>query len=223
MTADEALTYGFDHIAVATGATWRRDGVGIHHRHPIPDDATVEVLTPDDVMASKVPSGRVMVYDDEHFTMGGLLCELIARNGATVILVTPAAEVSSYTTKTMEQHRVHRRLLELGVTILPHHAVAAISDGEVSLVHTVSGTEAIQAVDSVVFVTGRLPNETLALELLSRSDEWSASGLTSVRAIGDAYAPGQIVNAVWDGRRYAEELDGEDDNAIYRRNIPSIE
>ena len=223
MTADEALTYGFDHIAVATGATWRRDGVGIHHRHPIPDDDTVEVSTPDDVTGGRVPGGRVLVYDDEHFTMGGLLCELLAGNGATVTLVTPASEVSSYTTKTMEQHRVHRRLLELGVTILPHHAVAAIANGEVSLVHTVSGAEVTQAVDSVVFVTGRLPNETLALELLSRSDEWSASGLTSVRAIGDAFTPGQIVNAVWDGRRYAEELDGPDDNAIFRRNVPSID
>jgi dimethylamine/trimethylamine dehydrogenase len=100
--------------------------------------------------------------------------------------------------------------------------VTAVSDGEVSLVHTVSGTPGRQNPDSVVFVTGRLPNETLALELLSRSDEWPDSGLVSVRAIGDAFAPGQIVNAVWDGRRYAEELDGPDDNAIFRRNIPRI-
>ncbi len=62
----------------------------------------------------------------------------------------------------------------------------------------------------------------LTLELFDRRDEWADSGLQSVRAIGDAFAPGQIVNAVWDGRRYAEELDGEDDNAIYRRDIPRI-
>lgn len=223
MTADEALTYGFDHIAVATGATWRRDGVGIYHRHPLPNDGTVPVFTPDDVMAGTVPGGRVLVYDDEHFTMGGLLCELIAKTDAEVTLVTPAAEVSSYTTKTMEQHRVHRRLLELGVTILPHHTVAAISDGKVSLVHTVSGEETRRDVDSAVFVTGRLPNDVLTLELFDRREEWADSGLQSVRAVGDAFAPGQIVNAVWDGRRYAEELDGEDDQAIFRRNIPSID
>ena len=44
--------------------------------------------------------------------------------------------------------------------------------------------------------------------LEARSAEWAAAGLQSVRAVGDAYCPGTIAAAVWDGRRYAEELDG---------------
>ena len=31
MAAEEPLPYGFDHIAVATGSVWRRDGVGRWH------------------------------------------------------------------------------------------------------------------------------------------------------------------------------------------------
>ena len=33
------------------------------------------------------------------------------------------------------------------------------------------------------------------------------TGGPAVRAIGDACSPGTIAAAVWDGRRYAEELD----------------
>ena len=36
MSAGDILEYGFDHVAVATGASWRRDGVGRWHTHPMP-------------------------------------------------------------------------------------------------------------------------------------------------------------------------------------------
>ena len=38
VTADEVREYGFDHVAVATGARWRADGVGRRHTRPIPLD-----------------------------------------------------------------------------------------------------------------------------------------------------------------------------------------
>jgi dimethylamine/trimethylamine dehydrogenase len=65
--------------------------------------------------------------------------------------------------------------------------------------------------DGLVLVTARLPNDTLAREL----------GAT---AIGDAYAPGTIATAVWDGRRYAEELDGEPhgDAVPFRREVVEL-
>jgi dimethylamine/trimethylamine dehydrogenase len=65
--------------------------------------------------------------------------------------------------------------------------------------------------DGLVLVTARLPNDALALEL----------GAT---AIGDAYAPGTIATAVWDGRRYAEELDGDPpgDAVPYRREVVEL-
>ena len=48
--------------------------------------------------------------------------------------------------------------------------------------------------------------------------------MRSVRAIGDAWAPGTIATAVWDGRRYAEELDGEEagDEVPFRREVVSL-
>ena len=39
LDADQALEFGADHIVCATGATWRRDGVGHHQHLPLPVDA----------------------------------------------------------------------------------------------------------------------------------------------------------------------------------------
>ena len=55
MNSEEILSYDFDHIAVATGATWRRDGVGVSSPGPVLFDDPVEVLTPDDVMSGSRP------------------------------------------------------------------------------------------------------------------------------------------------------------------------
>ena len=38
MSADDIVEFGFQHVAVATGATWRRDGVARWHTQPIPVD-----------------------------------------------------------------------------------------------------------------------------------------------------------------------------------------
>ncbi len=218
MTADEALGYGFDHVAVATGATWRRDGVGLHHRHPIALGGPV--ATPDDVMAETLPLGPVVVFDDDHFYLGSAIAEMLAGRGSPVTLVTPDAEVASYTRNTMEQERIHRRLLERGVILRPHHTVMSSDEESVRVTHTISGTHDTIEAAVLVLVTSRLPNDALVTELLDRRADWGA--VASVRAVGDALAPGAIVNAIWDGRRFAEELDGRDDDAIFRRNPATL-
>jgi dimethylamine/trimethylamine dehydrogenase len=72
-------------------------------------------------------------------------------------------------------------------------------------------------------VTGRLPDDALAgdLEALAAA----AGGATRVRAVGDASSPGTIAAAVWDGRRYAEELDappGDDTVPPFRREVVQL-
>ncbi|HHC08364.1 MAG TPA: FAD-dependent oxidoreductase [Actinobacteria bacterium] len=220
MTADEVLGYDFDHVAVATGATWRRDGVGRIHTHPIPDDGTVPVFTPDDLMADRLPvAERVVVYDDDRFYLAGVLAELLAREGRRVTYLTPAAVVSAWTEHTLEQGRIQARLLDLGVEILTHRAVDALAEGTLLSRCVFTGrTEPLPA-DAVVMVTARLPEDGLAVELLERRAEWPAN-LRTLRAVGDAFAPGTIAAAVWDGRRFAEELDGPDEAALFRRDVP---
>ncbi|WP_204310531.1 hypothetical protein, partial [Stenotrophomonas maltophilia] len=65
-----------------------------------------------------MPTGNVVLFDDDHYYMGGVLAELMARQGAKVTLVTASAYVSDWTRNTLEQGAIHRRLAELGVEIV---------------------------------------------------------------------------------------------------------
>ncbi|TPW11510.1 MAG: NADH:flavin oxidoreductase, partial [Acidimicrobiaceae bacterium] len=87
-------------------------------------------------------------------------------------------------------------------------------------------TQRIESIgcDSVVVVTARLPDDALARALRERGAEWGAAGLSSVTAVGDSWCPGTIAAAVWDGRRFAEELDENPggDGTPFRREVTAI-
>ena len=70
-----------------------------------------------------------MIYDDDHYYMGGVLAEALARQGCQVTLITPAPMISYWSQFTLEQERIERRLLELGVALYPRHTLAAIRAG----------------------------------------------------------------------------------------------
>ena len=187
---------------------WRRDGIGALAHHRVSTSATLPLLTPDDLMDGVRPGGeRVVIYDDDHYYMGGVLAELLVREGRRVTLVTPAARVSEWTVNTMEQDRIQRRLLELDVEIRTTHTVASGDAGEVLLGCTYTEREHAVACDALVLVTARDPCDGLVTEL--RQTEAGA-----VRAIGDAWCPATIAAAVWDGHRYAEQLDQQDDREV---------
>jgi dimethylamine/trimethylamine dehydrogenase len=207
LTAEEIVSYGFDHVAIATGAGWRRDGTGRWHAAAV-DFGDLPLLTPDDLMDGVRPGGeRVVIYDDDHYYMGGVLAELLVREGRRVTLVTPAARVSEWTVNTMEQDRIQRRLLELDVEIRTTHTVAGGGAGEVLLGCTYTEREHAVGCDALVLVTARDPRDSLVGEL-------QQTDAGTVRAIGDAWCPATIAAAVWDGHRYAEQLDQQDDREV---------
>jgi dimethylamine/trimethylamine dehydrogenase len=221
VTAEEVLRYDFDHVAVATGARWRADGVGRASLHPLPIADRLEVLTPDELLRGRLPAGeRVVLYDDDHYYMGGVLAELLAAAGKHVTLVSPQALVSAWTENTMEQPRVHARLVAAGVTIMLSSALGSAGPGGIQVACVYTDRESTLAADALVLVTARLPNDELAIELAQ------AGRGPVVQAIGDALAPGTIAHAVWDGHRYAEELDdpaGDDrDRVPFRREIIAL-
>lgn len=222
LDADEILSYDFDHVALATGSHWRADGVGRWHTRSLVLDG-VELLTPDDLMAGARPRGpRTVLFDDDHYYLGGVLAELLAAGGYEVKLVTPEPRVSEWTVNTMEQHRIQRRLLELGVTALTAQTVSSASEGVVRTTCVYTGREYEHACDSLVLVTARLPEDGLAAGL---ERALGARSGPTVRLIGDAWAPGTIAAAVWDGHRYAEELDGppsDDDEPPFLREVVEL-
>jgi dimethylamine/trimethylamine dehydrogenase len=207
LTAQEIVSYGFDHVAVATGAEWRRDGTGRWHTTAV-DFGDLPLLTPDDLMDGVRPDGeRVVIYDDDHYYMGGVLAELLVREGRRVTLVTPGARVSEWTVNTMEQDRIQRRLLELDVEIQTAHTVAGGGAREALLGCAYTEREQVVGCDALVLVTARDPRDGLVTEL-------PQTEAGAVRAIGDAWCPATIAAAVWDGHRYAEQLEQQDNREV---------
>jgi dimethylamine/trimethylamine dehydrogenase len=226
LTAEDVLGFGFAHVAIATGSAWRRDGVGRLHTKPIPFDASVAVLTPDDLMAGKRPAGReVVVFDDDHYYMASVIAELLVAEGCRVRLVTMASRAADWTYHTMEQHRIQARLLELGVVVDANRGVRATVPGGVELVCKFTGRAEIVACDALVPVTARLPDDGLFTDLMARQADWGDAGIVRVQAIGDAWAPGTIAAAVYAGRRFAEEFDlpeHDGDTVPFRREITGL-
>jgi len=221
LTADDIRAMGAEHVAIATGATWRRDAVARLHLAPIPTDATMPIFTPDDLMAGGgATSGRVVIYDDDHFYMASVLAELLVSRGCRVDLVTPATKVAEWTVNTLEQATIQRRMLEIGVSLHLSKSVERVHDRAVTLSCTYTGRETDLTCDAVLMVTSRLPNDAL-YQALRQSGQ---GDIKSLKLIGDAAAPGPIAWATYAGRRYAEELDQPDrgDALSFRREITAI-
>ncbi len=195
---EQILEFGADRVAIATGSRWRRDGVGRHLDEPVPGWERPSVLTPDDIMAGARPAGPVLVFDDDHYYMGGVIAEALRLAGCEVTLVTPANEVSTWTTHTDEQYRIQKRLLELEVVLVTGTSLARVDDGSALLESVYTGRMREIAAASVVMTTSRAPEDALYRSLADRID---------IQRIGDCDAPGTIATAVYSGHRYAREMD----------------
>ncbi len=207
LSADEVLEFGFEHVGLATGASWRKDAVARYHLSPIPTSKQMAAYTPDDLMAGTLPGGNVLLYDDDHFYMGGVLAELLVAIGATVTLLTPSVHVSEWTLNTLEQHFIQARLLELGVNIVTAKALAAVHDDHVETECIYTRARSSLAAEAVVYVTSRDPNDALWQTLKGRKADWADAGIQSIKVFGDAEAPAPIAWATYAGHRYARELD----------------
>ena len=211
MTMADVIDSGVRHAVVATGAMWRRDGRGRSSPAISGWDGT-GVFTPDDLLDQLVagewafPQGRAVIYDDDHYVMGGLLAELLATKGCEVTLVTPAPIVSHWTQFTLEQPRIEARLIELGVTLLTRAVVSHIAEDEVSVTSLLDGRRSTVGRDLVVLAADRRPNTELHEALLPALDD---GRLDSLQLIGDADAPHLIAQAVFAGHLAAREFGGD--------------
>jgi dimethylamine/trimethylamine dehydrogenase len=203
-TAEDILQAGFSDVIIATGAKWRVDGIGRSQWQPIPGYQLPHVFTPEIIMNGRVPDGRVVIYDDDHYYMGSLLAEFLTQLGCSVSLITPASLISYWSQFTLEQEQIQRRLLHLGVNLKPQHLLHAIHTDNVALSHAISGTGETLAADAVVLITDRLPNDSLYREL---KPTFAAGRLDSLRVIGDAEAPNLIAQAVFSGHLAGREFE----------------
>ena len=230
LSADAVLEFGFAHVVVATGSHWRKDGVGRTHHAAIDGLEEVTLLTPNDWFANRsvidaATDAPIVIFDDDGFYMAGALAETIMRAGRQVTLVTPSSDVSPYTHYTLEQSRIQRRLIELGVDIRTHRMLAGAAQGSVQIACTYTEAQDELECAALMLVTARLPNDNLYRDLLHQRAEWTAAGISTVQVIGDAEAPGTIAAAVYSGHRYARELDEPpvNDAVAFKRELPRLE
>jgi len=211
--ADDVLATGADHVVIATGAHWRADGFGRSHPCPLETlNPASNILTPDDIMAGQLPSGPVVVYDDDSFYMGGLVAEKIILAGQAVTLVTPEDVVSDWCDYTSERFYVQKRLLELGVTLQTGHQLISYDGQEVRIANGYTDQERTLGANALVLVTARQPNDALYQTLKERLQQDSPAGAPILHRIGDCDAPAIIAAAVYAGHRFARELDTDTDN-----------
>jgi dimethylamine/trimethylamine dehydrogenase len=217
VTPETVLELGPGHVVLATGARWRDDGVGRATHLPVPVEAGVALFTPDDVMDGRTIPGPVLVLDDDHYYMGSLVAETLARAGAAVTLVTPAPEVAAFTESTLELRRIAQRLDALKVRMVTHHMLARAGAGEAQLLHVHTNRSMGLAASAIVMVTARLPEDRLYRALEAMPDRLADAGIKSVTRIGDCLAPGAIFHAVYAGHRYAREFDAPPAEIAFQR------
>jgi dimethylamine/trimethylamine dehydrogenase len=222
VTAEQVLEFGATRVVLATGSTWRRDGIGRANTRPIPGlDRAGRVFTPEDLMAGLEPAGPVVVFDDDHYYLGAILAEKLRADGFAVTLVTPADKVSAWTVNTLEQHTIQKHLLTLGIDIATSRNLIEFDGTRVTLQCTYSERHSALPAGSVVTVTSRQPNDELTHALGGMTDAATQAGIISVDSIGDCLAPSTIAAAVYAGHRYAREFDRPQcDAGAFRRELP---
>ena len=208
MNAADVFEVEAEHVIVATGARWATDGVGRHRDTPIESAPGARVLSVDDVLDGKeIPSGRALIYDDDHYYLGPVLALELRRRGLDVVLLTPSGRVGQWSAFTSEQDAVCAALIDSNVEIVTNRILDGVEEGCVHAACVFTGREMTVSADWVLPLTRREPNDGLYLELLARK---GVNKLKSVRRTGDCEAPGIIATAVYSGYRVAREMKGTD-------------
>jgi dimethylamine/trimethylamine dehydrogenase len=223
MSAADIAAMDCRHVVLATGAHWRRDGVGYANSRPVVASDAPNLWTPDHILAGKMPLGHVIIYDDDQYYMAGVIAEKLLQAGCKVTFVTPGLEVSTWTNMTDEQMRVQTRLMAAGAVI---HLARRLAGWDGTTAHFTSiydGAPLELAGDVLLIAAARQMNNGLEQELLSLRTAGKTPQLATIRAIGDGCVPGAIFNAVYAGHRLAREFDEnvDRDQVGYRRETVS--
>jgi dimethylamine/trimethylamine dehydrogenase len=207
LSAEDALSIGADHILVATGSKWRADGFGRYHNKPCADLGPADqIFTPDDIFAGRIPQGRVLLFDDDHYYMGSVVTEALVAAGVEVCFVTPDNLVAAWAQMTDEHYQNQQRLMQLGVEIITAHGVDAYDGTSARLNCIYTGKSRTVEADAIVLVTARTPCDDLYREIAAQISSGGVDNAPTLKKVGDCDAPAIIAAAVYAGHRYAREL-----------------
>jgi dimethylamine/trimethylamine dehydrogenase len=215
LSAQDVVDFGCDHAIIATGARWTTEMLS-QERYPTAGIEDDNVLTPDNVLAGAETAESIVIYDFDHYYMGGCLAELLRGQRKNVTIVTPAAAVSAWTFMNNELSNIRERMIELGVDVRLEQLVTGFSKGK-AVTRSIYEGGAADEIDcgTLIVVGNRVADDALYRELAARDD------LQSVQAIGDCRAPGAIAHAVYSGHQCARSIDG--DKVTFARERPRLD
>ena len=140
----------------------RSDGVAYTNTHPIPGCDGKKVFTVDDVMNGQEFEGPIVVFDDDHYYMGGVIAEKLRAAGHEVTIVTPLMELSRWTENTLEMEKIMSQVLSMGIELITNHNIAHIGDNSIEIYNVYhDGIRRHLGYQSLVMATSRLPNDAL--------------------------------------------------------------
>ncbi|MEO7555216.1 MAG: mycofactocin system FadH/OYE family oxidoreductase 1 [Acidimicrobiales bacterium] len=156
------------------------------------------VLTAAEILAGAVlPEGPVVVWDPIGGPIGVSVAERLRRAGGDVSLVTPDLIAGNELSRSGDLAPANVRLQQAGVTIERRSLLREVTAVGIDVEDRFTGARRTIAAAVVVDAGHRLPDDAL----------WHATGGGVARA-GDAIAPRTIHEAILEGRRRAQELDG---------------
>ena len=201
LDVDSVLELDMQHVVVATGASWRTDGVGRYRYTAFAGHEAETVISVDAILNGYLPDGPVLIYDDDHYYLGSAIALKLREQGIPVTMVTPEARVAGWSYYTSEQSQLIQSLMQAGVVLVANQGLATWDGKAAELECVFSGKVTEHAAEYLVPVTARLPNDQLWLDLQASTHEFK-----SLQRIGDCQAPGIIATAVYSGHRLAREL-----------------
>ena len=206
MNVESVIDVNPDHILIATGSSWTIDGIGKSHNTPIPRSSNSTVVSLDTILHKKdLPSGKVLIFDDDHYYIGPVIALYLIHNGYDVTLVTPAGRCGQWGYYTEELYQSNAELLNSGVKIITNNNLVEIKSDSVQLSCIFSGKTKNIAADWIIPITRREPKDKIFYELNGLTNNHSLK-LKSLKRIGDCEAPGIIASAVYSGYKSALEL-----------------
>ncbi len=189
-----------EHVVIATGARYRRDGFQGQTAQPVPGWESGNCVTWDDVALKRAhPSGNVVVVDDLQDVAAPLTAVSLADSADRVSLVTRWPMVGMETAPDVYLHWMLTYIYETGVEMLCDRLVTRI-DGSKIYATNIYKQDDVRELDAdwIVMATGRQSENSLYHVLRSRQ--------VSVETIGDATAPRGTYEATYEGHRQARKL-----------------
>ena len=224
ITAEHIDELGINNVFLATGSSWRKDGIGRSRRSPIQGLETVKVYSPEEAVQDlKNIKGPLVVYDDEQGYLAGVIADHLSANNIEVVFVTPASVVSPWTDSTLEQKRIQAALINSGVKIICNNSISKIEDKVALLECTFTGATSRLPCESIIMVTERISDTALYDSLLQSNSEGKTQ--YNIKIIGDAEAPGLIADAVYLGHLAAQNFEADEadiQRGMFMREMPSL-